>query len=269
MTRGTTSGSNSSTSEGYSDSDSYSSSESEADIPIFVPTPFEELSSVQYYSLDEQLTELTAALKQQFQRHCFIQIRQQETQPMLVPFVEPVTTFTYNRAMLDFYIQQQHQRQRALSSYEIAILLAKQESSLLEAAAPSISMPRLIEASGQVIDISPMTLPATSSIWNRAPFSQQPPILAMPIPRKRGPKADSYNHDKVVSIVQAFGEAWTTDDNLMERCEELDRQKVPVSKTWATRSDGVAHTWTRGRHHYHHLVIKAIKDRLKAASGEA
>ena len=91
----------------------------------------------------------------------------------------------------------------------------------------------------------------------------------MPIPRKRGPKADSYNHDKVVSIVQAFGEAWTTDDNLMERCEELDRQKVPVSKTWATRSDGVAHTWTRGRHHYHHLVIKAIKDRLKAASGEA
>ena len=84
-----------------------------------MPTPFEELSSVQYYSLDEQLTELTAALKQQFQRHCFIQIRQQETQPMLVPFVEPVTTFTCNRAMLDFYIKQQHQKQDALSSSEI------------------------------------------------------------------------------------------------------------------------------------------------------
>ena len=103
------SGSTNSNSSGYSDSESYSSSESEADIPIFFPTPFEELSSVQYYSLDEQLTELTAALKQQFQRHCFIQIRQQETQPMLVPFVEPVTTFTYNRNMLDFYVKRQHE----------------------------------------------------------------------------------------------------------------------------------------------------------------
>jgi len=28
------------------------------------------------------MTELTGALKNQFQRHCFIQIRQQETQPI-------------------------------------------------------------------------------------------------------------------------------------------------------------------------------------------
>lgn len=31
-------------------------------IPIFFPVPFKELSSVQYYSVDEQLTQLTAAL---------------------------------------------------------------------------------------------------------------------------------------------------------------------------------------------------------------
>ena len=100
-------------SSGYSDSESYSTSESEADIPIFFPVPFSELSSIQYYTLDEQLTKLTAALKTQFQRHCFIQIRQQETQPMLVPFVEPVTTFTYNRSMLDYYIKRQHDKQKA------------------------------------------------------------------------------------------------------------------------------------------------------------
>ena len=123
-------------SSGYSDSDSYSTSESEADIPIFFPTPFEELSSVQYYSLDEQLTELTAALKQQFQRHCFIQIRQQETQPMLVPFVEPVTTFTYNRSMLEFYIKRQLEKQHALPASEVDALLEQQETALLQAVAP-------------------------------------------------------------------------------------------------------------------------------------
>ena len=60
-----------------------------------------------------------------------------------------------------------------------------------EAAAPSISMPRLIEAAGQIIDVSPMPMPAAASIWNRAPVNQQPPILVRPIPRKRGPKKRS------------------------------------------------------------------------------
>ena len=116
----------------------HSTSESEADIPIFFPVPFQELSSVQYYSLDEQLTELTAALKQQFQRHCFIQIRQQDTQPMLVPFVETVTTFTYNRSMLDYYVKRQHERQSALSAAEVDVLLEEQENALLRAVGPRI-----------------------------------------------------------------------------------------------------------------------------------
>lgn len=70
------------------DVDTYADSEGVADIPIFIPVPFQELSSLQYYSPEEQLNELTAALKNQFQRHCFIQIHQEETEPMLVPFVK-------------------------------------------------------------------------------------------------------------------------------------------------------------------------------------
>src|SRR5712691_6186199 len=112
----------------YSDS----TSESEVDIPIFFPVPFKELSSVQYYSLDEQLTQLTAALKNQFQRHCFIQIRQQETQPLLVPFVEPVTTFNYSRKNLDWYVDRQHQKQQALPAAEVDRLLIEQETTLLQ-----------------------------------------------------------------------------------------------------------------------------------------
>ncbi len=57
-----------------------------ADVPIFIPVPFQELSYVQYFSLEEQLHEMAAALKEQFPRHCFIKI--QGTQPLLVPMVE-------------------------------------------------------------------------------------------------------------------------------------------------------------------------------------
>jgi hypothetical protein len=81
-------GSSSSSSEGHSSS--YTESYGEADIPVFVPVPFKELGSVQYYSLEEQLTELTQALKLNQQRHCFIQLPGQETQPLLIPFIKPV-----------------------------------------------------------------------------------------------------------------------------------------------------------------------------------
>jgi hypothetical protein len=81
-------GSSRSSTEGHSTS--YTDSYGEADIPVFVPVPFKELGSVQYYSLEEQLTELTQALKLNQQRHCFIQLPGQETQPLLVPFIKPV-----------------------------------------------------------------------------------------------------------------------------------------------------------------------------------
>ena len=117
----------------------------------------------------------------------------------------------------------------------------------------------------EMVSTAPPPDPAIP-IWTR---TEVPESSFKTQDRKRGPKADIENHEKVVLIVRAFGEAWTSDENLLEICEELDRQEVPVPKTWATRSDGVARTWSRGRHHYQHLVVKAIKDRLKAATGQA
>lgn len=115
-----------------SDSDSWSDSESEADIPIFFPVPFQELSSIQYYTLDEQLTEATAALKNQFQRHCFIKLLDQETQPLLVPFVEGVTSFRDCDENLQWYVGYQNKRQDALPPREIDRLLEAQETTLLQ-----------------------------------------------------------------------------------------------------------------------------------------
>ena len=106
-------------------------------------------------------------------------------------------------------------------------------------------------------------------IWSRVASPQPDQTILNTQARKRGPKPDTESQEKVVHIVKAYGETWTADENLLEICDELDRQAVPVPKTWATRRDGVAHTWSRARHHYQHLVIKAIKDRLKAVTGQS
>jgi hypothetical protein len=71
----------------WNETDFEGTGEGEADVPILIPVPFQELSSVQYFTLEEQLTELTAALKGQFGRHCFIKIHHQKTQPLRVPFI--------------------------------------------------------------------------------------------------------------------------------------------------------------------------------------
>jgi len=116
---------------GSSGSDSYGDSESIADIPVFVPVPFRELSSVQYFSLEEQLTQLTAALKEQYARHCFIKLPGRDTEPMLVPKVEQFYTSSKN---LRFYEDKLLTQNNALPAAEVDQLIAAQETALLQAA---------------------------------------------------------------------------------------------------------------------------------------
>ncbi len=125
---GSSAGGSTITGDDYSESDAWGESESVADVPIFFPVPFKELSSVQYYTPEEQLTELTAALKEQFPRHCFIKINRQKTQPMLVPFVEPIHSFRYNAENLDWYRNWQLDRYHALPAAEVDRLLEDQET---------------------------------------------------------------------------------------------------------------------------------------------
>jgi len=165
--------------------------------------------------------------------------------------------------MFDYYIKRQHEEQEALPAVEVDQLLDSQEAALLAAAAATVLRPVAPEQETVEMAVKVPQVPDKATpIWTR---TEIPESGIKTQDRKRGPKADTENHEKVVRIVGAYGETWTTDDNLLEICEELDKQEVPVSKTWATRSDGVARTWSRGRHHYQHLVIKAIKDRISAA----
>jgi hypothetical protein len=110
--------------------ESHSETESVADIPILLPVPFQELSSLQFYTPEEQLLELTAALKEQYPRHCFIKIQAEQTQPMLVPIVTEHYTPPRTRA---WYEQRLLARQHALPASEADYLIKTQEAALLKA----------------------------------------------------------------------------------------------------------------------------------------
>jgi hypothetical protein len=114
----------------WNETDFDGESDGEADVPILLPVPFQELSSVQYFSIEEQLTQLTAALKGQFGRHCFIKIHHEKTQPLRVPLVKAYRTSSEASAwyeakllaaegaqpfaIVDAVIQQQDQQLRRL-----------------------------------------------------------------------------------------------------------------------------------------------------------
>jgi hypothetical protein len=153
-------GRSSSWAESTSNGDSYGESDSVADVPIFIPVPFQELSSVQYFSLEEQLHQVTAALKEQFPRHCFIKIQGHETQPLLVPMIEQHYTSEEN---LLWYRNWQLEQQNALPAPEVDQLLEQQEKKFLEAA-------------GQIINVMPVSTEtesrqqAAATVVSRNPF---------------------------------------------------------------------------------------------------
>jgi len=269
--RSETESSVSTTGSSWSEADAYS--ESVADIPIFIPVPFQELSSTQYYTHEEQLTELTAALKEQFPRHCFIKIHEEKTQPLLVPLIRDVATFRTSPENLDWYRAFQLKRQGALSPAEADRLISIKEADLIlgeSAEDESAEMSARIIVPAEVIRPPQQTPKLPEPIWPAAhaatgPEAPAPIVVEAPQPRKRGPKPDKHNHELIASVIRSFGDNWTSDEKLEELCAELDRLSVPVPKTWANRNDGKCRSWNRALEHYPRLIIKAIRDRLKAA----
>jgi hypothetical protein len=269
MSDSTSSGSSSMSGSSSSDSESWGESEGEADIPIFFPVPFEELSSVQYFSLEEQLTEATVALKQQFQRHCFIKLPEEETQPLLVPFVKSFYTPAEN---VQWYVDQHFKKQHARSIPEVDRLLIEQDASLLQTIRVKEEAEEIVQEDSPPEVGRPEPEPklrkpiwdrnGESSIWKSVAAVRSSPEKKTE--RKRGPRPDTENHAKVTALIRRYQDDWVLDDNLSDICEMLDQQGVPIPKTWPTRNPP-SRSWTRAFANYPALVVKAIKDRLKAA----
>lgn len=64
-----------------------------ADIPIYRPEPFKEVSSITPYSLEEHWTRLAHSLMEQYQRHYFIKRRNQPAIAAVTPLIEEFRIF--------------------------------------------------------------------------------------------------------------------------------------------------------------------------------
>ncbi len=96
-----------SASQGESTFEAESWNEGEADIPIYHPVPFTEVSSIETYSLEEQKNRLADRLKEQYQRHYFIKRPGQQTIAAVTPFVKdfPISPRRQEAYILDHLIK--------------------------------------------------------------------------------------------------------------------------------------------------------------------
>lgn len=261
-----------SSSSGSSSAESYGESEAVADVPIFIPVPFQELSSVQYYTHEEQLTELTAALKEQYPRHCFIKIHSEQTQAMLVPQVETLHTASKD---IRWYQDKRLSENRALPAIDVDALIAAQETALLQAVQDKLDDrdTRLrLEPPDTAVAADRLKRGTQAPIWGRIDSKSTTAGDVKPSPRRQrtpGPTPDIQSYSKVLRIVSAYGNTWTNDENLMEICEQLDGEHVPVPKTWPTHSKHPATRWLPALQYHRVELKKSIRYYCKVAKAKS
>jgi len=247
----------------HSTSQSHAETEGETVVPVWVPMPIQELGSEAEASRETKLSRVAQLLKEQMQQHCFIKLGTEITQPLLVPFVKD---YGLSEQTLLEYQREVYKQQGALPAADVDRLLETSHRKFLAAASQTIDVsPRDEFGTSQALP-QKATRKETSEerqIWNRtgpahSPSGAQPPEQPRP-QGERGPRTDFENHAKVARIVKAYGDAWTSDDNLRDICDNLDREVVPVPKTWPTLRDHPARTWVRALEWHKDLVKKAIR----------
>lgn len=91
--------------------------ESVADIPMFYPVPFKEISSIETYSLEEMLWELSDRLVEQYQRHFFIRRPGKKTVAAITPnvsnrYVRPEVLSAYEKEITEAFLTPDEATQR-------------------------------------------------------------------------------------------------------------------------------------------------------------
>jgi hypothetical protein len=142
---------NASASEFESASDSESESESEVEVPVFVPIPVQELASETEWSREEKVSRVAEMLKYQQQRHCFIKLDTEKTQPLKVPFVRE---FRLPESYLAEYQRKLYDRQGAIRAAEADRLISESERAfLMNVARPAESL---------TLEATPVEVPTAS-----------------------------------------------------------------------------------------------------------
>lgn len=147
---GSSSFASSSYAKGDSSGESFSETEGETVVPVWVPIPVQELSSEVEWSREEKVSKVAEMLKAQQQRHCFIKLDTEKTQPLKVPFVHEY--FLTPEYLLE-YQQAVYLAQNALPADEVDTILADNEA-------------RFLSAAHAIIDITPNTSTAPAAAKN-------------------------------------------------------------------------------------------------------
>ena len=119
--------------ESESESTGESSSETEGVTtgPVFVPIPVQELGSESEWGREEKLSKVAEMLKCQQQRHCFIKIDTEPTQPLRVP---DVNTPYVSPETLSEYAAIVYRRQGSLPAAQVDKLLSESERQFMQRA---------------------------------------------------------------------------------------------------------------------------------------
>ena len=139
---------------------------------------------------------------------------------------------------------------------EVDRLLVEQEAALLQNIGSAVAAEDSpAEEPSEVSTPAQEPREPRKPIWDRAGSSSNrgKPTRESPATktqRKRGPRPDVANHTKVAALVRRYDDDWVLDENLIEICEALDQQRVPIPKTWPSRTDGKSHTWSRAVQNY-------------------
>jgi len=117
-----------------SDSENSSATDTESEVPVFVPIPVKELGSEAEWSREEKVSRVVQTLKMQQQRHCFVKIDTEPTQPMKVPLVR---RHALESDMMLEYREGVYSEQGALPAAEVDRIIDAREAAFLTVAAPS------------------------------------------------------------------------------------------------------------------------------------
>lgn len=123
--------------EGESSGESFGETEGETVVPAWVPIPVQELANEAEWSREEKVSKVAEMLKTQQQRHCFIKLDIERTQPLRVPFVYEY--FLTPEYLLE-YEQAVNQAQGASPGAEVDHLLSENETRFLTAARKTIDI---------------------------------------------------------------------------------------------------------------------------------
>jgi hypothetical protein len=119
-------------SEGQSVGTSSFKTHGESEMAVWVPIPTKELTTESEWTREEKISKVCEMLKYQNERHCFIKLDTEPTQPLEVPFVKD---YPHSEESLLEYENAVFDAQGALKSNDVDLLVAENETRFLQLAA--------------------------------------------------------------------------------------------------------------------------------------